>query len=149
MTRRERLEAKIDKREEWAAGRRDKAATLRAYGGSLRHDWAFITQPGHIPERARMVQAFAERMEREQRTRLAREYPNLPLETDHYRVAVHVGPKYTRVDFGGSGKYMVVNATGQIFGIKAYGVIHRGHAYGTLDTIDAWDWSGYAVVKRS
>jgi len=54
MTRRERLERKIERREEWAAGRRDKAATLRAYGGSLRQDWAFITQPGPIPERARM-----------------------------------------------------------------------------------------------
>lgn len=54
MTRRERLEAKIEKREAWAAGRRSKAATLREYGGSLRHDWAFITQPGRIPERARM-----------------------------------------------------------------------------------------------
>lgn len=94
------------------------------------------------------VQAFAERLEREQRVRLAREYPNLTLDTDQYRVAVHVGPKYTRVDFGGSGKYMVVNATGEIFGIKAYGVIHRGHAYGTLATIDAWDWSDYTAVKR-
>ena len=54
MTRRERLERKIERREEWAAGRRDKAATLRAYGGNLRHDWAFITQPGPIPERAKM-----------------------------------------------------------------------------------------------
>lgn len=54
MTRRERLERKLEKREEWAAGRRDKAAALRSYGGSLRHDWAFITQPGHIPERAKM-----------------------------------------------------------------------------------------------
>lgn len=53
-TRRERLERKIEKRADWAAGRRDKAATLHSYGGSLRHDWAFITQPGHIPERAKM-----------------------------------------------------------------------------------------------
>lgn len=93
------------------------------------------------------VQAFAERLEREQRERYAREYPNIDLNHDNYRVKVHVGPKYTRVDFGGSGKYMVVNATGEIFGIKAYGVIHRGHAYGTLDTIDAWDWSDYKAVK--
>ena len=95
------------------------------------------------------IQAFAERLENEQRARMAREYPNIDLSgAERYRAAVHVGPKYTRVDFDRSGKYMVVNATGEIFGIKAYGVIHRGHAYGTLDTIDAWDWGGYAATRR-
>ena len=97
------------------------------------------------------LRAFADRLEREQRARLAREHPML-METakdDQYRVAVHAGPKYTRVDFNGSGKYMIVNATGEIFGIKSYGVIHRRHAYGTLDGIDAWDWAGYTAVKRS
>lgn len=58
---------------------------------------------------------------------------------------VRPGPKYIKVDVGGSGKYMVVKETGEIFGIKGYGVIHRGHAYGTLDTIGEWDWSGYAA----
>ena len=94
------------------------------------------------------VEDFAERLEREQHERLRRDYPGLDVETSQYRAAVHVGPKYTRVDFGGSGKYMVVNATGAIFGIKAYGVIHRGHAYGTLTTLDAWDWGGYAATPK-
>lgn len=56
MTRRERLERKAEKRREWAEGRTSKAHALRnATSDSLRHDWAFITQPGHIPERARMI----------------------------------------------------------------------------------------------
>ena len=25
---------------------------------------------------------------------------------------------------------------------------HRGHYYGTLDTINEWDWSGYRATKR-
>ena len=54
MTRRERLERKIEKREEWAEGRDDKANALRAYGDKFRGDHAFNTQPGHIPERDRM-----------------------------------------------------------------------------------------------
>lgn len=54
MTRRERLQRKLELRREWAEKRTAKAAALRAVGGSLRHDWAFVTQPGHIPERARM-----------------------------------------------------------------------------------------------
>jgi len=98
-----------------------------------------------IPE---SLQRFAGRLESEQHARLAREYPALDLTTEQYRARVVVGPKYSRVDFGGSGKYMVVNATGEVFGIKAYGVIHRGHAYGTLATLDAWDWGGYAATPR-
>ena len=93
------------------------------------------------------VQEFAERLEREQRERMNHEVLRL-LDGPHYRSAVHVGPMYPRVAFGERGQYMVVNATGEIFGIKAYGVIHRGHAYGTLDTIEAWDWSGYTAVPK-
>ena len=40
--------------EEWAEKREKKAAAdLNSYP-EMRHDWAFITQPGHIPARARM-----------------------------------------------------------------------------------------------
>lgn len=101
------------------------------------------------------VHDFAKQLEHEQRERLAREYPAIDLDGaidlggSRYRASVTVGPKYTRVDFGDSGKYMVVNATGGIFGIKSYGVIHRGHAFGTLATVAEWDWSGYAPVRRA
>lgn len=61
---------------------------------------------------------------------------------------VHQGPKYTRVDIGGSGRYMVVNETGEIFGIKGYGIIHRGHQYGTLDTVDSYYWGEYTAVRK-
>ncbi len=55
MTRRERLERKVEKRREWADGREQKAAAVDSQTpDSLRHDWAFITQPGRIPERSRM-----------------------------------------------------------------------------------------------
>ena len=42
---------------------------------------------------------------------------------------------------------MVELSTGNIYGIKAYGVIHRGHFYGTLDTINDYDWSEYVARK--
>lgn len=54
-TRRERMEARAARREEWAAGRRDKAAGLHAQNERYRGDIAFNTQPGHIPERARVI----------------------------------------------------------------------------------------------
>lgn len=92
------------------------------------------------------VFAFAERLERDRRAVLPPALLDFPAPA--YRASVHFGPKYARVDFDSSGAYMVVNATGEIFGIKGYGVIHRGHQYGTLDTLDAWDWSGYRAVPQ-
>ena len=45
---------------------------------------------------------------------------------------IHQGKKWTRIDVGTSGRYMI-NAEGQIYGIKAYGVPHLGHYHGTLE----------------
>lgn len=65
----------------------------------------------------------------------------------HYLyVFIKPGKKYTKIDVGRSGKYMI-DKEGNIFGIKAYGVIHKGHNYGTLDTIDNWYWGGYVARK--
>lgn len=64
------------------------------------------------------------------------------------KTKIKSGRKYINVDVGTSGKYMVVAETGEIYGIKAYGVIHRGHYFGTLDTIADYDWSGYRASKR-
>jgi hypothetical protein len=58
---------------------------------------------------------------------------------------LHIGKKYARIDVGSSGKYMVDMITGNIYGIKAYGVIHRGHCYGNLDTVNSWNWGGYVA----
>lgn len=64
MTRRERLERRAERREEWAQGRADKARSLRnATPESIRRDWAFITQPGRIPERERMNRRDAKAVE--------------------------------------------------------------------------------------
>jgi hypothetical protein len=57
MTRRERAEARLERRRDWAAGRRDKAASCFAVAEPYRGDIAFATQPGHIPARARVIAA--------------------------------------------------------------------------------------------
>jgi hypothetical protein len=84
--------------------------------------------------------------------RLAATYPTSP-QWSWERVQVIPGPKYTKVDIGPehnmSGKYMIDNATGEIFGIKGYGRIHRGHCYGTLATVGDWYWGGYTGQRRS
>ncbi len=51
--------------------------------------------------------------------------------------------RFVKVDVGTSGKYMVEVGTGRIYFIKGYGVVHYGYLFGTLDTINDWDWSDY------
>lgn len=55
MTYRERRLRKADRLQEWADKRRTRASAVFAQGEPMRSDWAFITQPGHIPERARLI----------------------------------------------------------------------------------------------
>lgn len=54
-TRRERMEARADRLDGWAAKRDEKAGALRQQDAHYRGDHAFNTQPGHIPERARVI----------------------------------------------------------------------------------------------
>jgi hypothetical protein len=50
----EKAEVKAARYDEWAEKREVKAEAALNSFPSMRHDWAFITQPGHIPARARM-----------------------------------------------------------------------------------------------
>ncbi len=95
------------------------------------------------------IHEFAELVEREQLVRMRQEYSNYPPgETEHdYKVTVVPGRKYTKVDVGTSGKFMV-DEEGNIFGIKGYGTIHRGHQYGTLETTHEWHWGAYTPTRR-
>lgn len=99
-----------------------------------------------VHDREAKIQAFADLLYREQAEDLARRYPALDPATN-CAVKIVPGKKYVKVDVGRSGKYMV-DEDGNIWGIKAYGVIHRGHQYGTLDTIHDWYWGGYAAERR-
>lgn len=54
MTYRTRRLARADRLRGWAANREARATAQLNSQPELRHDWAFITQPGHIPARARM-----------------------------------------------------------------------------------------------
>ena len=65
----------------------------------------------------------------------------------NHKVSIKEGNKYIKIDIGSSGKYMI-DTIGNIYGIKAYGVIHRGHQYGTLDTINQYYWGDYQAYKK-
>ncbi len=89
-------------------------------------------------------------IEKETIERFNKDYPNITgicLEKS-VKVEVKPGMKYIKVDVGESGKYMVEVSTGNIYGIKGYGVIHRGWKFGNLDTINEWYWGDYRAVKK-
>ena len=93
------------------------------------------------------IQAFAQKVEQEQIARMAEQgFSQIVIDTST-KVTVKDGKKFTKVDIGNSGRYMVDNETGNIFGIKAYGVVHRGHFYGTVDTINEYNWGDYYPLK--
>jgi hypothetical protein len=112
---------------------------------------------GHMKTFQEKIQEFAALVETEQREVIAKRYPGINLDPPagccdrhdlHYRVKVTPGKVYVKVDFDGSGKYMVEIATGIIYGIKGYGKVHKGHRYGTLDTINQWHWGEYAGHRK-
>ena len=99
------------------------------------------------------VEEFAQLVQEQQRAEMKRRFPDSPHMWESEVTGVRPGPKYTKVHVGPphnmSGKYMIENSTGDIWGIKGYGVVHRGHHYGTLDTVDAYFWGGYVAVPRA
>ena len=96
------------------------------------------------------VDEFAQVLLSQQKARLAALYTQE--QADRETVQVIPGPKYTKVDVGPghnmSGKFMIENATGVIYGIKGYGKVHKGHMYGTLDTVEEWYWGDYYPARR-
>ena len=55
MTYRQRREHKAARLRGWASTRRERAAPIFEQAREFRGDYAFNTQPGHIPERARLI----------------------------------------------------------------------------------------------
>lgn len=91
------------------------------------------------------LEAFRAALEHDTRERISRQYANL--NPSSYVAEVVRGRVYDKVNVGTagnmSGRYMVEIRTETIFGIKGYGQVHKGHVYGTLDTIDQWYWGDY------
>ncbi len=98
------------------------------------------------------IQEFAELVQKQYLERMNKDFPKPVIDKPDFwlKDSIHTikpGKKYTKVDVGPSGKFMIVIETGEIFGIKAYGVIHRGKRYGTLETVNEWYWGGYSPRK--
>ena len=78
------------------------------------------------------VEEFAQHIEEQSKKNLVKMGMGCEANLKNCETHIHQGRKWTRVDVGSSGAYMI-NKEGEIYGIKAYGVPHLGHRYGTLD----------------
>lgn len=87
--------------------------------------------------------AFAARVEADELERLIRCKWDCDANRANCKTSIKPGKKYTKVDIGTSGRFMIENETGRIYGIKAYGVIHRGHYYGTLEEFETKKWARF------
>ncbi len=88
------------------------------------------------------IQRLADLFSRETKERMTRD-GLLNIVDTHGKVKVIYGQTYVKLDIDGSGRLMVDKTTEEIFGIKAYGQVHKGHRYGTLDTLDLYFWGDY------
>ncbi len=110
-----KAERKAEKYEGWAGKRERKANAQLNSNPEIRHDWAFITQPGHIPMRAQMIKAddrafeslqvaegFREKAKNLLNVRVAgdaeRKYQ---AQRDANDLLIHKGSKITDIVFGG------------------------------------------------
>lgn len=107
---------------------------------------------GAMSDMQAKIQYLAEQLKEQQQARLRVLYSDW--QADREDVKIRPGAKYTKVDVGfdsaepgglgqWQGKLMVEHETGNVYGIKAYGKVHKGHLYGTLETVDDWDWGDY------
>ena len=94
------------------------------------------------------IKPFADLLQRELLVKHAKSGYTYPGHENTCRVEVKIKKKYANVDVGQSGRYMVVLETGAIYGIKGYGIIHKGHYFGTLNTITDWNWGGYRATRK-
>jgi hypothetical protein len=93
-----------------------------------------------------LLAAFCGLVERQQQDRLVAQ--GFTPERHNVKVITKTGRKFVNVDVGSSGKYMVEISTGNIFGIKAYGQVHRGHFYGTIETTGEYFWGNYYPERK-
>ncbi len=85
-------------------------------------------------------EAFRAHIEEQERARFEREFGDTwkTVHATSWPCTLVVRRKYICADVGTSGRYMIDRETGDIWGIKGYGKVHRGYHYGTIKTPEHW-----------
>ncbi len=93
------------------------------------------------------IKKLCELITKQQQERLKQQKLDCQCNLDNAIAIYKIKNKYTYIDLKSSGRYMIDNLTGEIFGIKAYGVINKQHFFGTIDTINDYFWGNYTAYK--
>jgi hypothetical protein len=99
----------------------------------------------YTPEFQAKLTTFCTRLFQEQQAKRIREFPNTP-HLHNEPVEHNTGRVYSRVLIGRAATYFVRVEDGAIFAAKSFKAVNKIRQYGTLDTIDQFDWSGYNAV---
>lgn len=94
------------------------------------------------------VKALAEMVQRDSIAQLVIDNVSCEENIKNCNTTIKTGRDYTKIDVGHSGMLMIENDTGKIYGIKSYGQVHKGHYYGTLDTISDYYWGHHYPMRK-
>jgi hypothetical protein len=99
----------------------------------------------YTPEYTRKLVNFCAMLEQAQVTRMKQQFPNTPF-LHNQLVEVNDGRVYSRITIEKGARYFVRVKDGAIFASKSFKTPTLARQYGTLDTIEQFDWSGYNAV---
>lgn len=93
-----------------------------------------------------------EYLEKLEEFRKAVQSQNLSVVQHGFTVEVETGRKYDKVYINNGAqklaRYMVDRHTWCIFGTKSWAQVNERRFYGSLQTVDQWDWSGFTGVPK-
>lgn len=85
-------------------------------------------------------------IEQQQIQELRRHKPVCRTDLRNCKTQTKWGRKYVTIEICFCCRYMIEIATGEIFGIRGHGKVHRDYCFGTLDTIEDYWWGEYHAV---
>ena len=91
------------------------------------------------------IKRLCDKITREQQERLIKDNLGCQCNLDNAICTYKIKKKYTYIDIGTGGRYMIDNVTQEIYGIKGYGVINKKHKFGTLADINKYYWGNYTA----
>lgn len=106
-----------------------------------------------------LLDVFVQRLEKEMNEDIDKRFPGsngreiLRGRRGYHEIGYDDGNRFARiVNHANNGqtfvKYFVEKNTGIIFGAKSFKIYNPNHEYGTLTTLDEYDWGGYYAARK-
>ena len=99
----------------------------------------------YTPEYTKKLANFCALLEQSIVAKMKHDFPNTPF-LHSQPVGTNDGRVYSRITIDKGARYFVRVEDGAIFASKSFKAPTLARQYGTLDTTDQFDWSGYNAV---